>query len=171
MGSQGCHVDTLSEIKWEPCFVNHRTTRWQVTLLQQTKAYVSVRFHLHDYYFDSSLEFCELNRKDIWFSAGEKTGNRCVELHFASTPGLGTAHLFISKGFAVWWGGSPRQEHNYIWCDMCCNHWMCSLKWEGFIFSSWGQRSLPKLVLRERREGAFRWQSLPVEGTEVWIGP
>lgn len=104
---------------------------------------------------------CELNRKDIWFSAGKKSkqpvyGASILHQPLPWTPHISLFQRVLQRGG----GGSPRGKHNYIWCDMCCNHCMCSLgKWEkrGFIFSSWGQRSLPKLVLQgERRGGAFQ---------------
>ena len=104
---------------------------------------------------------CELNRKDIWFSAGKKSKQPVYGASILHQPLPWTPHISLfQRVLQPGGGGSPRGKHNYIWCDMCCNHCMCSLgKWEkrGFIFSSWGQRSLPKLVLQgERRGGAFQ---------------
>lgn len=84
-GSQGCHVDCL---KWDkvlrPCFVNHRApSRWQVTLLQQTKACVFCSAFICTLLFWLFFR-CELNRKDIGLVQGKKANSDCVELLFAS---------------------------------------------------------------------------------------
>lgn len=102
---------------------------------------------------------CELNRKAIWFSAGKKSKQPVYGASILHQPLPWTLHISLfQRVLQSGGGGSPRGKHNYIWCDMCCNHCMCSLgKWEkrGFIFSSWGQRSLPKFVLQGEKEGGF----------------
>lgn len=129
--SWGCHVDC---VKWgkvmRKCFVNHRSpSRWQVTIITDQ----SLRFQLG---FDLHIIILTLLWNVNWIGKtfgliqGKKANSRCMELLFCISPCPEHCASLYFRVLQSGGGGSSRGKHNYIWCDMCCNHCMCSLgKW------------------------------------------